>query len=154
MSANKVRLIIKEAELNEQLLEELISFSEDWEQENSCYGYCKNTAEDIEGNRVFLAVESGETVGYLFGRQETTNRDTSVFRKGETCFEVEELYVKPTFRGRGIGRLLFQFMEEQLAGEVDLIMLSTATKNYRAILHFYIDELDMSFWNARLFKRI
>ena len=33
-------------------------------------------------------------------------------------------------------------------------MLSTATKNWRAILHFYIDELDMRFWNARLFRRI
>jgi hypothetical protein len=33
-------------------------------------------------------------------------------------------------------------------------MLSTATKNFRAILHFYVDELDMNFWNARLFKKL
>jgi len=38
--------------------------------------------------------------------------------------------------------------------KVELILLSTATKNYKAILHFYLDELDMEFWNARLFKRI
>jgi len=25
---------------------------------------------------------------------------------------------------------------------------------YKAILHFYLDELGMEFWNARLFKRI
>ena len=35
-----------------------------------------------------------------------------------------------------------------------LMMVGTATKNYRAILHFYIDELGMEFWSARLFKRL
>jgi hypothetical protein len=34
------------------------------------------------------------------------------------------------------------------------MMLTTATKNFRAILHFYIDELGMDFWSARLFKKI
>jgi hypothetical protein len=33
-------------------------------------------------------------------------------------------------------------------------MLSTATKNARAILHFYLDELGMEFWSARLFKSL
>jgi len=37
---------------------------------------------------------------------------------------------------------------------MEFIMLSTATKNYKSILHFYIDELGMDFWNARLFKKI
>ena len=35
-----------------------------------------------------------------------------------------------------------------------MIMLIAAAKNYRAILHFYIDELGMDFWSARLFKKI
>ena len=30
----------------------------------------------------------------------------------------------------------------------------TATKNFRAILRFYIDELGMAFWSARLYKKI
>lgn len=72
-----------------------------------------------------------------------------------TYFEVEELYVKPAHRSRGIGRRLFMLLEETMKGEgVEYILLSTATKNYRAVLHFYIDELEMQFWNARLFKRI
>ena len=36
--------------------------------------------------------------------------------------------------------------------EADFVLLSTATRNWRAILHFYIDELGMEFWSARLFK--
>ena len=38
--------------------------------------------------------------------------------------------------------------------KIDYIMLSTATKDYRRILHFYIDELGMDFWYARLFRKI
>ena len=34
------------------------------------------------------------------------------------------------------------------------MILSTATKNWQAIFHFYLDELGMEFWSARLFKRI
>lgn len=76
-------------------------------------------------------------------------------RRTSRFFEVEELYVKPELRSKGIGKQLFQYMEEKLKAEnVELILLSTATKNYRAILHFYLDELGMEFWNARLFKRI
>jgi hypothetical protein len=37
---------------------------------------------------------------------------------------------------------------------VQFIVLSTASKNSKAILHFYLDELGMQFWSARLFKRI
>ena len=73
---------------------------------------------------------------------------------GTPFFEVEELYVMPSYRSKGIGARLFQFTEESVSAEVDYMMLSTATKNWKAIFHFYLDELDMTFWSARLFKRI
>ena len=34
------------------------------------------------------------------------------------------------------------------------IFLSAATKAYKRTLHFYIDELGMEFWSARLFKKL
>ena len=57
-------------------------------------------------------------------------------------------------RSRGFGSALFRFAEEAVRGEASYMMVSTATKNWRAILHFYLEELGMDFWNARLFKRI
>ena len=60
--------------------------------------------------------------------------------------------MKPEYRSRGVGRALFRLAEEAVSGEADLLTLGTATKNHRAILHFYIDELGMTFWSARLFK--
>lgn len=148
-------MIIKEVELTDEILAELIACSENWEQENSCHGYRKNTEEDIRGNRIFLAMEDGQTVGYLFGYMDKGERKNSIYEKDEPFFEVEELYVKPELRSMGIGKKLFLYMEEVMKREkVELILLSTATKNYKAILHFYLDELGMEFWNARLFKRI
>ena len=83
-----------------------------------------------------------------------TEKSTSVAAEGTPYFELEELYVKPALRSRGIGWKLVACLEETVSGEVEYIMLSTATKNWRAILHFYLDELDMTFWNARLYKKL
>ena len=147
-------LELREAPLTGELLELLIALSADWEAENSCHGYRKNTAADIEGNRVFLARAEGEILGYLFGRVERTEKKSSVMPAGTACFEVEELYIRPEVRSRGFGSALFRFAEGAVRGEASYMMVSTATKNWRAILHFYLEELGMDFWNARLFKRI
>ena len=145
---------ITETELTEGVLEELIRLSEDWEKENSCHGYRKNEKSDIEGNRIFLAYNGDTVIGYLFGYAEKSRNSSSIMPDGTPCFEIEELYVRPEYRNRGIGRQLFDYVENAVRGEVDYLMLSTATKNWKAILHFYIEELDMGFWTARLFKRI
>ena len=46
-----------ETGLTEEVLNELIRMSEDWEKENSCHGYRKNEKSDIDGNRIFLAYD-------------------------------------------------------------------------------------------------
>ena len=143
-----------ETDLTEEVLNELIRMSEDWEKENSCHGYRKNDKSDIDGNRIFLAYDGDTVIGYLFGYAEKSKESSSIMPDGTPCFEIEELYIRPEYRNQGIGRKLFDFVENTVRGEVDYLMLSTATKNWKAILHFYLDELDMDFWSARLFKHI
>ena len=145
---------IKEAELTEELLETLIRLSADWEAEGSCHGYRKNERSDIEGNRIFVAEDCGKTVAYLFGHAETSKKASTIMPAGTQFFEVEEIYVRPQYRSLGVGSKLFGCAEQAVSGSVEFIMLSTATKNWRAILHFYLDELGMEFWNARLFKKV
>ena len=145
---------IYETELTGEVLETLIAMSVDWAAEMSCYGYRANEKDDIEGNRIFLAEEDGEVIGYLFGAPFESKNMKAVMPEGSRCFEVEELYVVPRFRSKGIGRALFAFAEDAMKDAADYMVLSTATKNWRAIFHFYLDELDMTFWSARLFKKI
>ena len=148
-------MIICEAQLHDELLEKLISMSAAWEAENCTYGYRRNERSDLAGNRIFLAQRDGEILGYLFGHEGRSERATSIMANGTPCFEIEELYVVPSHRSEGIGRSLFHFVEQTVkAAGIEFIMLSTATKNYKSILHFYIDELGMDFWSARLFKKL
>ncbi len=145
---------IYEAEANDEITEKLILLSKAWEEENSCYGYRANEKNDIAGNRIFLAEEDGDVLGYLFGRMFKSQNMSSIMPEGTPCFEVEELYVIPSRRCSGIGAALFLFAEDVLKHDARYIVLSTATKNWKAVFHFYLDELDMHFWSARLFKEI
>lgn len=45
-------------------------------------------------------------------------------------------------------------METHIKGTCDYLTLSTSTKNYKRILHFYVDELDMNFHSAFLIKEM
>ena len=148
------RMKIYETVLSDRVLNELVSLSRDWEAEQSCYGYRANRREDIEGNRIFLAEENGAVAGYLFGHVFRSENMRSIMPEGTACFEVEELYVIPSRRSQGIGQALFRFASEAVRSEAEFMILSTATKNWKAVFHFYLDELGMEFWSARLFKRI
>ena len=147
-------MYIHEAELTDALLETLVALSRDWEAEMSCRGYRANARADIEGNRIFVAEEDARVLGYLFGHISRSERQSSVMPDGTAFFEVEELYVVPERRSGGIGAALFADAEEAVRADADFMMLSTATKNWRAVFHFYLDVMDMQFWSARLFKRI
>ena len=136
------------------MLETLIAFSRDWAAENSCHGYRANERGDIEGMRIFLAEEKGRAIGYLFGKPFSSEKATSIMADGTPCFEVEELYVIPERRSRGVGKALMDAAARAVKGEAEFIMLSTAARNWRAILRFYIDEVGMEFWSARLFKKL
>ena len=145
---------IKEVKLCDSIARELIALSADWEAENISYGYRKNEYSDLDGKRIFVSTENGKVIGYLFGRLEKSKNNGAVVPDGADYFEVDEIYVKPAYRSQGVGAALFRYMEEQVRPEAEYLMLGTATKNFRAILHFYIDELGMEFWSAALFKKL
>ncbi|MBQ4311437.1 MAG: GNAT family N-acetyltransferase [Oscillospiraceae bacterium] len=152
LSRNDIR--IYEAAPDEKITDTLIRLSKDWEAENSCYGYRANDRTDIEGNRIFIAEENGIVIGYLFGKVCESNNMRSIMPEKTPFFEVEELYVVPSHRSRGIGKELFEFAEKQVKDTAEYIVLSTAVKNWKAIFHFYLDELEMNFWSARLYKKL
>lgn len=146
---------IYEVEPGDALTETLLALSADWEAENTCRGYRRNTPADLVGGRIFLAEEGEKILGYLLAREAQAQRDSSVMKTGTPFFEIEELYVRPQARNRGIGRALYRFAAGA-AKEAGMacILLSTATRDYRRVLHFYLEELGMEFWSATLFENL
>ena len=145
---------IKKCELDDRNIKAVIALSKEWESEDLTYGYCANNKNDLIGNDLFLAYLNNEIVGYLFGKCSVLNEAITPIDKGSKCFEINEIYVKEKYRSQGIGKALFEYTENYHKQNVDYITLSTATKNYKSILNFYIEKMDMSFWSAKLFKKI
>ena len=135
-------------------IKRLLKLSLMWEKEDSCYGYRANTEDDFQ-DRYILAAYDDELIAYVFGKEEVQDKQTSVINKNMHYFEVQEIYVHPSYRSRGIGKQLMESLEKELKKKgLEMMMLSTATKNWKAIMHFYIDEIDMNFWSARLYKHL
>ena len=132
----------------------LLELSLMWEKEDSCYGYRANTEDNFQDYYI-LAAYDDELVAYVFGKEEIQEKQTSVIDKNMHYFEIEELYVHPSYRSRGIGKQLMESLEKELKKKgLKMMALSTATKNWKAIMHFYIDEVGMNFWSARLYKHL
>ena len=135
-------------------IKRLLELSLMWEKEDSCYGYRANTEDDFQDCYI-LAAYDNELIAYIFGKEEIQDKQTSVIDKNMHYFEIEELYVHPSYRSRGIGKQLMESLQKELKKKgLKMMALSTATKNWKAIMHFYIDEIDMNFWSARLYKRL
>jgi len=73
------------------------------------------------GDIIFLAFEDGKAAGFI----RLSSRDG--------CFWVEEIYVRPEFRGRGIGRALVERAEEEVRKHDDALYLFVLPQDKDAI---------------------
>lgn len=143
---------IHKIELTDDTAGQLIRLSEIWAAEGSTFGLRPNTREDLQ-EPVFAALEGDRIVGYAFGHFYTTERKTSCIELGSRCFDLDELFVLPEYRSRGVGRGLFEAIEREAMDKAEYLTLSTATKDYKRILKFYIEDGGMFFHDAFLIKQ-
>lgn len=143
----------KKAIFDEETVNQLIELSYVWEKEDITWGLRHNTKEDLQ-ELCFIAVENNKIVGYTFGKLSENDTHKSFAKLGDKFFDIYELYVLPEYRNQGIGRKLFELIENEVKDQADFIVLSTATKDYEKILHFYLEEMGMDFHSAFLFKRM
>ena len=142
----------KKAIYDEETVKQLIELSYVWEKEGITWGLRHNTKDDLE-ELCFIAIENNKIIGYAFGKYSENDTHESFAKKGDTFFDIYELYVLPEYRNQGIGRKLFQLIENEVKDKADFVVLGTATKDYQRILHFYLEEIGMDFHSAFLFKK-
>ena len=142
----------RKASLQEQdIIDQLIQLSIDWENENVTGGYRKNTVEDIK-EPIFVATECGKVVGYTFGELYKRKTDLGEMKEGDEAFDVLEIYVVPAYRSQGIGKTLLKLIEEEASKYVEYLTLATSTKDYKKILKFYIEDCNLD-WHSALFTK-
>lgn len=145
-------IIYKKQGLDENTVNQLVRLSEKWVEEDCSWGMVANGEEDLS-TPLYLAYEGDSIVGYAFGHFEVRESKNSYIEIGARCFYLDELYVLPTYRSQGIGKKLFRLLEEDVKKDCEYITLATSTKDYKRVLHFYVDELDMIFHSALLIKK-
>ena len=137
--------------LDDDTVKSLIELSKQWQEEDCSYGMIVNTKDNLR-KPLYVAVENDKIIGYIFGHYYKLENKTSYIEVGSNCFMIDEIYVIPSYRSKGVGKKLFKLMENEIKESCDYITLSTSTKDYKKILHFYVDELDMNFHSAFLIK--
>ena len=125
-----------------------------WADEDITYGQVAADRSELLkhlGGLFLVAEAGGEVIGFAYGSAHTSD-GLAVIPAGERYFEVDELYVAPELRGRGIGGallddLLRRSREEGMARS----LVYSATKDLESILRFYRKHGFKS-WHVRLFR--
>lgn len=141
-------------EAQDLVVEKLLELSKEWADENCCPAYYPNDTTKFANHDVYIAVEENHIVAYAFGHISIQKEQTSYNKIGEKAFELDELYVTRTHRNKGIGKKLYQFLENDIRDSVDVIGVIATSHQYSRILKFYIEELGLQFNYALLVKRM
>lgn len=137
--------------LDRNTIDQLIELSRLWVEEDCSYGMVVNEASDLNEPLV-VALDGEHIIGYIFGHYYKQEKKTSYIEAGSECFAIDELYVLPKYRGQGIGKTLYRLLENCVKEKCTYITLTTSTKDYKAILKLYVEELGMNFHSAFLIK--
>lgn len=136
----------------ENIVKQLLDLSKMWVDEDCSFGMVANSKEDLH-EPLYIALDKDQVVGYIFGKYFIEKEKRSFVEIGDPCFEVEELYVIPSYRNQGIGKTLFSLLEKEVKDQVKYIVLATSTKDYQRTLKFYTKDNDMTYHSAFLIKK-
>jgi GNAT superfamily N-acetyltransferase len=132
----------------------LVALEDRWLAEDSTIGMVAVTAEEVRGwlgPYCWVAEHDGEIVGFAYGRAEVSE-GLAVIPAGEPYLRVEELYVLPEHRDRGVGgRLLDQLLAEAAARGIARGRVYSSSRDWRRIVDFY-QRHGFAMWCVELYR--
>lgn len=107
----------------------------------------KNLMKAGSNGRIHIFEKSGELTGYCIINQFWSNEFS-----GRILY-VDELFVKPKFRNRGVGSQFFEFLQANPENDSVAFMLETVNENEKAI-EFYRKLGFKTHHNHMMFKQL
>jgi ribosomal protein S18 acetylase RimI-like enzyme len=127
-----------------------------WFEEGSVYGFVPESREQVEAaiSPYLLVAEVGnQVIGFISGSARISD-GTAVIPEGESYLEIDNLYVAPEFRRRGVGsRLITQLLARAKQRDVAYAVLYSAAKDIHSILRFY-ERHSFQSWYVRMFRKL
>lgn len=133
----------------------LLTLSHALVDEGCCNGMVYDTPEDWRGyQNIFVAEQAGRLVGYSYGCIAVSRIRVPGCDKGERFYDLEELYVLPSLRSAGVGRLLFEAQEQRARSlGCKTLQLAAVSRDHGRLLRFY-EQMGMDFWSAWMIKEL
>lgn len=134
----------------------LVAMSNALVAEDCCNGMVPDTLTDWQRYQNIIVAQQGDRlVGYSYGSVATSRIKTTTWcEKGDTFYDLEEIYVLPEIRSAGVGKLLFSAQEEQARTlGCKTLQLAAVSRDHTRLLRFY-EQMGMQFWSAWLIKEL
>jgi ribosomal protein S18 acetylase RimI-like enzyme len=134
----------------------VIVLQRQWTEEEITYGYQPSTQEQIRsalGPYFFVAETRGEVIGFVSGSV-SISPGLAVMPEGQSYLSLDDLYIIPEWRSKGIGHLLVDTIiaSAQQAG-LQAAMVYSSTKDVHRVLRFY-EQNGFQSWFVQLFRRL
>ena len=133
----------------------IADLSAQFAQECCCNGVKEESKEFYRSKNVIVASINNLIIGYLYYEIDKDSKTTPYGNQGDKTFWIEELFVLPSYRKHGVGKMLFDFAENEAKEHACKTMrVNAVSKDYKRLLKFYIEKLGMDFWSALLIKNV
>ncbi|MEM7345399.1 MAG: N-acetyltransferase [Chloroflexota bacterium] len=142
-----------------QDIDEIIQLDVEWEQEAITHGFDPMRREEYLAylNQVpvyFLVAETfDEVVGYINGSIHI-NKDVAAFPEGETYLQVDNIYLKPAFRDKGLGsQLMKRLLTTAEQQGIKKYLVESVSTDMAKVINFYQSH-DFTLSYVQLFREI
>jgi ribosomal protein S18 acetylase RimI-like enzyme len=148
------RTLIRQAA--ESDIQNISRLQQRWSEEGSAYGFVPESPEQVRAALspyLLVAEVDEEAVGFVSGSIRL-GEGAAVIPSGESYLEVENLYVSPEFRGRGVGSgLITELLARARQRGVTYASLYSAAKDIRGVLGFY-EKHGFRSWYVQMFRKL
>ena len=111
-----------------------------WAKEDITYGQTPALPQEIAGKLgpfFYVALSDSRITGFVYG-SERVSEGLAVIPEGKRYLEIDELYVQPEFRNRGLGGTLMETLVRAARDRgIERFKVYSAAKEFDRILAFY-----------------